>query len=94
MLNCCKLKIALGRNIVKNNNISIQRILYSTSNEFNFPKNESFHYTQALLRKNFIKYKKQSILRVDHDHVYTDHERLPTLDERLKGILIKFEEKN
>ena len=85
MLNCCKLKTPIGRNFVKNSNFSIQRIFYSTKDEFNFPQNEPFHYTNALFRKNYNKYKKLSILRVDHDHVYTDHERIPTLEERLKG---------
>ena len=84
MYNCRKL--AKIKNLLTKNSQSIQRILfYSTSDEFNYPEFTAYKYTQGLINKNYIKYPQKSILRVDHDHVYTDHERLPTLEERLKG---------
>lgn len=45
---------------------------------------EQFPYTRSLFRKNYIKYGKQSSVKVQHDYVFDQYERLPTLEERLK----------
>jgi hypothetical protein len=84
-------KLAIIKNVIKNNNILMQRIFYSSQSqtqEYSFPENELYHYTKTLYRKNYMKYNNQSIVKVDHDHVYTAQERLPNLQERLKGILL------
>ena len=78
--------LEIVRKIINSKNfIWIQRALYSTKEEFLFPENERFPYTKALVKKNYLRYSNESILKVDHDHVYTGHERLPSLEERLKG---------
>ena len=46
-------------------------------------------YTKELYKKNFIKYPVQSKLAVQHDYVFTGDERLPSLEERLKGENLK-----
>ena len=46
---------------------------------------EIFPYTSELYKKNYIKYKVQSKTAICHDYVYHGEERLPTLEERLKG---------
>ena len=47
-----------------------------------------FPYTNDLYRKNYIQYPVQSRQAIQHDYVYTGEERLPTLAERLKGLLL------
>ncbi len=46
---------------------------------------EPFPYTSNLFRKNYIRFVKQSVSAVSHDYVYTGSERLPALEQRLKG---------
>lgn len=47
---------------------------------------ELFPYTSELYKKNYIKYPTQSKSAVTHDYVFHGDERLPTLEERLKGF--------
>jgi hypothetical protein len=42
-------------------------------------------YTNELYKKNYIQYPVQSQLGVTHDYVFHGDERLPTLEERMKG---------
>jgi hypothetical protein len=44
-----------------------------------------FPYTSKLVKENFMRYGKQTLPRAQHDYVYTGSERLPSLEERLKG---------
>ncbi len=44
-----------------------------------------FPYTNELYRKKYIKYPVQSRQAILHDYVFHGDERLPSLEERLKG---------
>ena len=46
---------------------------------------EFYPYISELYKKNYIKYPTQSRSAIQHDYVFDDKERLPTLKERLKG---------
>ena len=45
-----------------------------------------FPYTNELYKKKYIQYPTLSKQGVQHDYKFTGDERLPTFDERLKGI--------
>ncbi len=46
---------------------------------------EFYPYTTELYKKNYIKYPTQSRSAIQHDYVFDNNERLPSLKERLKG---------
>jgi len=46
---------------------------------------EFYPYTSELYKKKYIKYPTQSRPAIQHDYVFDESERLPTLKERLKG---------
>jgi hypothetical protein len=70
-------KVNLGALLIETLNKSVR----------NYSMNQ-LPYTTELYQKNYIKYKVQSKQGVTHDYVFHGDERLPTLEERLKGNLI------
>lgn len=52
------------------------------------PMFEPYPYTHTLYKKNYLKYRKMSIAGIDHDYIYEQYERIPTVEERLKGICL------
>ena len=66
---------------------SVKQCYYSTQ------VNPAYPYTSELYKKNYIKYPVQSRSAICHDYVYHGNERLPSLEERLKGG-VNFGKKN
>ncbi len=50
-------------------------------------KFQPFTYTSKLVKENFMRFGKQSVMDVQHDYVFTGSERLPNIEERMKGKL-------
>lgn len=66
-------------------NLKLQPLIYRFSLARGYTT-DFFPYTNELYKKNYIKYPTQSKQAIIHDYNYSGDERLPTFEERLKGI--------
>jgi hypothetical protein len=71
---------------LKKNFKNFNRLISLTINNQSYTV-DAFPYTNELYKKNYIKYPVQSRQAICHDEIYANNERLPTLEERLKGSL-------
>ncbi len=73
--------------IFQQSNTRLLKNLWSTTSKsfYSSQVNSEYPYTSELYKKNYIKYPVQSKSAICHDYVYHGDERLPTLEERLKG---------
>ena len=79
--------------ILQQNNIRLLKQLWSTTKTsqcyYSSQVNSTYPYTSDLYKKNYIKYPVQSKSAICHDYVYHGDERLPSLEERLRGTTMR-----